>query len=184
MLLWVWAGHVSVKQDSTTSTRSPIDVVRISSSLKRRRDNFPHVETLCPSVLDSLSPLSARPSAQSSTSRSCTIFGDSTLLDSVTRSNAATTRERAIAADQSGPFRLETESLPVRQRTCSFAYVSAQPTTAVSIRFSQLCGQTVRQNWCRFVCRFSAQSLEHRLLPPTPTIMRPMHKTFGASTNT
>src|SRR5262245_56154759 len=122
MLRSAWAGHVSVRQDSTISTRYPTGVVPISSLLIRQQDSFPVVEISSPSALDLLSLLSARPSAQSSTSRSCTIFGDSTPLDSVTRSNAAITRERAIAADRSGPFRLETESLPVKQPTYSFAY--------------------------------------------------------------
>ena len=72
-------------------------------------DSFPRAATSFPSVLDLLNQLSARPSAQSSTSRSCTIFGDSTPPDSATRSNAAITKEHAIAADQSGPSRPATE---------------------------------------------------------------------------
>src|SRR4051794_19224708 len=104
---WASADHVSVKQDSTISTRYPTGVVPISSLLKRQRDSFPPVEISSPSVLDSLNQLLARRGAQSSTSRNCITSGDSTPPASATRSNAAITRERAIAADRSGPFRLE-----------------------------------------------------------------------------
>src|SRR3569832_1469513 len=109
MLRWAAAGHVSVKQDSTISTRYPTGVVPISLWFKQRRDSFPLAEISSPSVLDSLNQLSARPSAQSSTSQKYIVSGDSTPLESATHSNAAIMRERAIAVDRSGPFRLEME---------------------------------------------------------------------------